>query len=243
MLFSRLIRPSFLSNPSHRYRDAPDQRDYDWDQLSANVIGGIAVSLSLGFLAGAGALMVVGSTTLGISVAVGGTWYVGTQAVADVLGGRVSSSDAYLRKALAGSAVGFFSGSSSLAMAGAGLGQMIGIAFAEGAFGSGQVSRFWREAIVDAKANIILGPHTSNNACDQPGLIPAIENTEKTYGSLAGFQLGADAGFFSAENIAYAEGKRVNYYASYPEAKSPYAKDKFKYDEASDAYTCPGETS
>ena len=91
--------------------------------MSANVIGGIAVSLSLGFLAGAGALMVVGSTTLGISVAVGGTWYVGTQAVADVLGGRVSSSDAYLRKALAGSAVGFFSGSSSLAMAGAGLGQ------------------------------------------------------------------------------------------------------------------------
>jgi len=30
-----------------------------------------------------------------------------------------------------------------------------------------------------------------------------------------------------AENIGYAEGKGINYYASYPEAKSPYAKDKF----------------
>jgi len=136
-----------LSNPSHRYRDAPDRRDYDWDQLGANVIGGVAVSLSLGFLAGAGALMVVGSTTLGISVAVGGTWYVGTQAVADVLGGRVSSSDAYLRKALAGSAVGFFSGASSLAMAGAGLGQTIGITFAEGAFGSAASQQILEELL------------------------------------------------------------------------------------------------
>jgi len=94
-------------------------------------------------------------------------------------------------------------------------------------------------AVIDDKANIILGTYTSNNANDQLGLIPAIENTEKTYGSLEGFQLGADAGFFSADNITYAEGKGIDYYASYPEAKSPYAKDKFKYEEAADVYTCP----
>jgi hypothetical protein len=94
-------------------------------------------------------------------------------------------------------------------------------------------------ALVDDKANIILGTYTSNNSSDQLGLIPAIENTEKVYGSLKGFQLGADAGFFSADNISYTEGKGIDYYASYPEAKSPYAKDKFTYDNSTDTYTCP----
>jgi len=65
-------------------------------------------------------------------------------------------------------------------------------------------------AIIDDKANIILGTYTSNNTNDQLGLIPTIENTEKTYGSLEGFQLGADAGFFSADNIIYAEGKGIS---------------------------------
>ena len=94
-------------------------------------------------------------------------------------------------------------------------------------------------ALVDYKANIILGTHTSNNPSDQLGLIPCIENTEKTYGNLKGFQLGADAGFFSANNISYTTGKGIDFYASYPEAKSVYAKDKFKYDETTDTYTCP----
>lgn len=94
-------------------------------------------------------------------------------------------------------------------------------------------------AIVDDRANIILGTYTSNNSSDQLGLIPTIENTEKTYGSLEGFQLGGDAGFFSANNIKYTEGKGIDFYASYPEAKSSYAKDKFKYDETLDSYTCP----
>ena len=137
-----------LSDPSYRYRDAPDRRDYDYNQLATNVIAGVAVSLSLGVVAGVGGLMVAGSTTLGISVAVGGTWYVGMQAVTDVLGGRVSSTDAYLRKALAGGAVGFFSGAAPLAMAGAGLGQTMGIAFAEGALGSAVSQQILEEEIV-----------------------------------------------------------------------------------------------
>ena len=94
-------------------------------------------------------------------------------------------------------------------------------------------------ALVDDKAYIILGTHTSNNSSDQLGLIPTIENAEWVYGSLKGFQLGADAGFFSADNILYTDGKGIDYYASYPEAKSPYAKDKFKYDNFTDTYTCP----
>jgi len=95
-------------------------------------------------------------------------------------------------------------------------------------------------AIVDDKANIILGCYTSNNPVDQISLKPCIERTEQLYGSLEGMQLGADAGFFSANNISYAKGKRIDYYASYPDAKWSYAKDKFKYDESNDTYTCPG---
>ena len=94
-------------------------------------------------------------------------------------------------------------------------------------------------AIVDDRANIILGTYTSNNSSDQLGLIPCIENTEKAYGSLSGFQLGSDAGFFSANNISYTKGKGIDFYASYPEAKWLYAKDKFKYSEGADTYTCP----
>jgi len=94
-------------------------------------------------------------------------------------------------------------------------------------------------ALVDDKAHIILGTHTSNNSSDQLGLIPTIENTEKLYGSLEGFQLGSDAGFFSANNILYTKGKDIDFYASYPEASSTYAKDKFKYDNSTDTYTCP----
>jgi len=95
-------------------------------------------------------------------------------------------------------------------------------------------------AIVDDKANIILGTYTSNNSSDQVSLIPCIENTERTYGSLSGFQLGADAGFFSARNIDFTIGKGIDFYASYPEAKWLYAKDKFTYNGDTDTYTCPG---
>lgn len=94
-------------------------------------------------------------------------------------------------------------------------------------------------ALVDNKANIILGSYTYNNASDQLGLIPCVENAEKTYGCLRGYQFGADAGFFSAKNISFTIDKGIDFYASYPEPKNPYAKDKFKYDESSDTYICP----
>lgn len=94
-------------------------------------------------------------------------------------------------------------------------------------------------ALVDDKANIILGTYTSNNSSDQLGLIPTIENTERLYGSLKGFQLGGDAGFFSSSNITYAQGCEIDLYSSFPEAKNPYSKEKFKYNQPTDTYTCP----
>lgn len=98
-------------------------------------------------------------------------------------------------------------------------------------------------AIADDKANIILGYYTSNNASDQLSLCPTIENTEKVFESLEGYKLGADAGFFSAGNIMFAESRGIDYYASFPEMKSPYGKDKFRYDETTDTYTCPCRNS
>ncbi|QKY70543.1 hypothetical protein Len3610_13945 [Lentibacillus sp. CBA3610] len=94
-------------------------------------------------------------------------------------------------------------------------------------------------AWVDVKAHIILGAHTSNNASDQLGLQPTLEHAEKMCGSLKDIQAGADAGFFSANNIAFMRRKGTDFYASYAVAKSPYAKDKFAYDAQSDTYTCP----
>ena len=93
--------------------------------------------------------------------------------------------------------------------------------------------------MVDDKANIILGTHSCNSSSDQLGLIPLIENTQRRFGSLKGIPLGGDAGFFSAANIAYCIDKGIDFYASFPEAKSPFAKDKFCYDALTDTYTCP----
>ncbi len=47
-----------------------------------------------------------------------GVMYVGEQAVSDALNGEVSDMDKYIRKALAGSVVGFLSGATGLAMPG-----------------------------------------------------------------------------------------------------------------------------
>lgn len=95
-------------------------------------------------------------------------------------------------------------------------------------------------AWVDAKAHIILGAHTSNNASDQLGLKPTMEHAESMCGSLKGIIAGGDAGFFSANNIAYMEEEKgTDFYASYPKAKHKFAKDKFVYDAQSDTYTCP----
>ena len=94
-------------------------------------------------------------------------------------------------------------------------------------------------AIVDAKANIILGSYTSSSSSDQLGLIPVIKNVGRIFGSLEGIILVGDAGFFSAANILYCLENGIDFYASYPEAKSPYAKDKFEYDRQKDVYICP----
>jgi hypothetical protein len=95
------------------------------------------------------------------------------------------------------------------------------------------------QAIVDAKANIIIGTSTSSTSSDQLGLKPTVESAERMFGSLEGIAIAGDAGYFSAANISYAIAKGIDFYASFPETKSPYGKDKFVYDEQWDAYICP----
>ncbi|MUV36893.1 hypothetical protein JNUCC1_03239 [Lentibacillus sp. JNUCC-1] len=94
-------------------------------------------------------------------------------------------------------------------------------------------------AWVDDKTHIILGTHTGNSASDQLELQPTLLDAQNMCGSLEGMQAGADAGFFSAENIRFMKDKGIDFYVSYPELKSPFGKDKFDYDPASDTYTCP----
>ena len=93
--------------------------------------------------------------------------------------------------------------------------------------------------VVDDKANIIVGTYTTNDPNDKKSLIPTIEDTIENIGTIKGITVGADAGFFSADNINYGKEKEINLYTSIPEAKSAYAKDKFEYDKENDIYICP----
>ncbi len=140
-----------LSDPRYRYRDEPRTGNYDYGKLATNVIGGLAIcavagavvyvtaGIAVGVSATAAGVMEGAGVTagsLGMLTATGGAYFVAAQALTDVMSGRVSSTDTYIRKAMAGSVVGFLSGASALAMAGGGLGRTIGVAYAEGFVGS-----------------------------------------------------------------------------------------------------------
>ncbi len=94
-------------------------------------------------------------------------------------------------------------------------------------------------ALVDDKAYIIAGSYTTNSPSDKQAFIPTIEHADKVLGLPEGIIVGADAGFFSASNIEYTINDNIDFYVSFPEADSPYAKDKFIYNEQSNQYTCP----
>lgn len=139
-----------LSHPSNRYRDEPEQKDYDWAKWRMNIVSGVAVAAALvaggvGLLAGAGASAGGGAAVgtaagaanaTGMAVFLTGSLYVAEQAVSDAMSGRLSETEQYARKALAGSVVGFLTGASGLLMQGSGLGKVLAIGFGEGFLGS-----------------------------------------------------------------------------------------------------------
>ena len=143
-----------LSHPSNRYRDEPEQKDYDWAKWRMNIVSGVAVAAGVavlaasgvGFLVGTGVVSVGGATgavtaagaakATGMAVFLTGSLYVAEQAVSDAVSGRLSETEQYARKALAGSVVGFLTGASGLLMQGSGLGKVLALGFGEGFLGS-----------------------------------------------------------------------------------------------------------
>ena len=129
-----------LSHPSNRYRDAPQQKDYDWMKLGTHVAAGLMVAGGIAALA-AGGVFLVGAAAataakIGMTVFLAGRLYVGEQALSDITSGRVSDLDQYTRKVVAGSVVGFLTGASGLLMAEASLGGVLALGFGEGLVGS-----------------------------------------------------------------------------------------------------------
>ncbi len=101
-------------------------------------------------------------------------------------------------------------------------------------------------AVVDHRASIILGVHTTNTSNDKEGFRPAFDHTEQLMKrvlgvekGLAGLEAGADAGFFSAEIIRYGMEKKMDLYLSFPQPEGDFVKDKFLYNNELDYYTCP----
>ena len=129
-----------LSHPSNRYRDAPQQKDYDWMKLGTHVAAGLVIAGGIAALA-AGGVFLLGAAAataikIGMTVFLAGSLYVGEQALSDIRSGRVSDLDQYTRKAVAGSVVGFLTGASGLLMTGASLGRVLALGFGEGLVGS-----------------------------------------------------------------------------------------------------------
>ena len=129
-----------LSHPSNRYRDAPQQKDYDWMKLGTHVAAGLMVAGGIAALAAGGVLLLGGAAAtaakMAMTVFLAGSLYVGEQALSDIRSGRVSDLDQYTRKAVAGSVVGFLTGASGLLMTGASLGRVLALGFGEGLVGS-----------------------------------------------------------------------------------------------------------
>ena len=129
-----------LSHPSNRYRDAPQQKDYDWMKLGTHVAAGLMIAGGIAALAAGGVLLLGAAAAtaikIGMTVFLAGSLYVGEQALSDIRSGRVSNLDQYTRKAVAGSVVGFLTGASGLLMAEASLLGVLALGFGEGLVGS-----------------------------------------------------------------------------------------------------------
>ena len=150
-----------LSHPSNRYRDEPEQKDYDWAQWRLNIAAGMVVVGSVTILgavvagAAAGAGMIAAgnisagsaASSVGGAVFLTGSLYVAEQAVSDAVSGRLGDTEKYVRKALAGSVVGFLTGTSGLMMQGASLGKVLSLGFGDGMFSAVMAGLVWKKDV------------------------------------------------------------------------------------------------
>lgn len=89
---------------------------------------------------------------------------------------------------------------------------------------------------------IITAAEVTNEGGDHSQLMPMLEQSEEMVGEKAEVSL-ADGGYYSGENLAGAEDKGFRVLVPEVQSKaqlsSPYHREKFKYEEASDSYICP----
>ncbi len=97
--------------------------------------------------------------------------------------------------------------------------------------------------LVDDKASIICGAHTSNSASDQTSFLPTMNHAETVLGNFVGVIVGGDAGFFSAQNQLSAIEKGYTLWTPFPKPTNPFHKEKFVYKEDGDYYICPENNS
>ena len=150
-----------LSHPSNRYRDEPEQKNYDWAQWRLNIAAGMVVVGSVTILgavvagAAAGAGMIAAgnisagsaASSVGGAVFLTGSLYVAEQAVSEAVSGRLGDTEKYARKALAGSVVGFLTGTSGLMMQGASLGKVLSLGFGDGMFSAVMAGLVWKKDV------------------------------------------------------------------------------------------------
>ena len=115
------------------------------------------------------------AASVGGAVFLTGSLYVAEQAVSDAVSGRLGDTEKYVRKALAGSVVGFLTGASGLMMQGASLGKVLSLGFGEGFLGStaeqgllnedGEIN--WALAIGDGMFSAVMaGLVWKHNTCN-----------------------------------------------------------------------------
>ena len=103
---------------------------------------------------------------------------------------------------------------------------------------------------VDSDAQVIVGQHVSQNANDKQELEPALQQVQATAGQLPK-QLSADNGYQSGSNLQGLEDASVDGYIATDRGEKSHAvalddserkvvKADFTYDEAEDAFHCPG---
>ena len=103
---------------------------------------------------------------------------------------------------------------------------------------------------VDKDNQIIVGQHLSQNANDKKEIEPALENIQKTTGTLPSI-LSADNGYMSGENLETLASAEVDAYVAtnkgektnkvpLNESNRQLTKADFIYNEEDDCFTCPG---
>lgn len=111
---------------------------------------------------------------------------------------------------------------------------------------SGIKTSYNAQACVDEDVQIIVAAEVTNQPNDLEQLLPMIEQTEKNTDASIGI-LSADSGYSSAKNLEKLEPYNIDAYIpddtyqsrNRGKKASPFDKDNFIYDQASDVFTCP----